>query len=33
MDWDLDSYFPVFDGPEMRRFKSDLQADLGRLAV
>ena len=28
MDWDLDSYFPAFDGPEMRRFKSDLQADL-----
>ncbi len=28
MDWDLGSYFPAYDGPEMRRFKVDLQADL-----
>ncbi len=31
MDWDLASYFPAFDGPEMRRFKVDLQADLDAL--
>jgi len=31
MDWDLDSYFPAFDGPEMRRFKADLKADLDAL--
>ena len=31
MDWDLASYFPAFDGPEMRRFKADLQADLDAL--
>ncbi len=31
MDWDLDSYFPAFDGPEMRGFKADLQADLDAL--
>ena len=24
MDWDLDSYFPAFDGPEYRRFKDEL---------
>jgi oligoendopeptidase F len=28
MDWDLSSYFPSFDGPEMRRFKETLRADL-----
>lgn len=31
MDWDLASYFPAFDGPEMRRFKADLRADLDAL--
>ncbi|MBE2214654.1 MAG: hypothetical protein IAE82_12350 [Opitutaceae bacterium] len=28
MDWTLDSYFPAFDGPEYRRFKTDLEAAL-----
>tara|TARA_B100000686_G_scaffold354408_1_gene464489 strand:- start:2091 stop:3947 length:1857 start_codon:yes stop_codon:yes gene_type:complete len=28
MDWDLTSYFPSFDGPEMRSFKHDLKQDL-----
>jgi oligoendopeptidase F len=28
MDWDLTSYFPSFDGPEMQVFKADLRADL-----
>lgn len=31
MDWDLASYFPAFDGPEMRRFKADLRDDLDTL--
>ncbi len=31
MDWDLASYFPASDGPEMRRFKADLRADLDAL--
>ena len=31
MDWDLASYFPAFDGPEMRRFKADLREDLEAL--
>lgn len=31
MDWDLASYFPAFDGPEMRRFKAHLQNDLDTL--
>ena len=31
MDWDLASYFPAFDGPEMRRFKADLRDDLDAL--
>src|SRR2546426_1036271 len=25
MNWDLTSYFPQFDGPEMRRFKEALR--------
>ena len=28
MTWDLTSYFPQFDGPEMRRFKEALRADV-----
>ena len=31
MDWDLGSYFPTFDGPEMRGFKVGLKADLDEL--
>lgn len=31
MDWDLASYFPAFDGPEMRRFKAGLLEDLEAL--
>jgi len=31
MDWDLTSYFPEFNGPEMRRFKKDLQKDIASL--
>lgn len=31
MDWDLASYFPAFDGPEMRRFRVDLRDDLDAL--
>ena len=29
--WDLSSYFPQFDGPQMRQFKSDLNSDIGEL--
>jgi oligoendopeptidase F len=28
MTWDLTSYFPEFDGPEMRRFKDALREDV-----
>ena len=31
MNWDLSSYFPAFDGPEMRRFKQELERDLDAL--
>jgi oligoendopeptidase F len=31
MTWDLTSYFPEFDGPEMRRFKDALRSDVGAL--
>ena len=31
MNWDLSSYFPDFDGPEMRRFKQELERDLDAL--
>jgi oligoendopeptidase F len=31
--WDLSSYFPSFDGPEMRAFKRDLQQRLHELHV
>lgn len=31
MDWDLTSYFPEFNGPEMRRFKDDLERDIASL--
>jgi hypothetical protein len=31
MTWDLTSYFPAFDGPEMRQFKAGLQADIEML--
>ena len=31
MTWDLTSYFPQFDGPEMQQFKSDLQRDIDAL--
>lgn len=32
MDWDLTSFFPTFGGPEMERFKSELERDLTALA-
>lgn len=31
MDWDLTSYFPTFDGLEMKAFKTALQSDIDRL--
>ena len=31
MNWDLTSYFPRFDGPEMRRFKEALRRDIALL--
>lgn len=31
MSWDLTSYFPQFNGPEMKRFKDDLQRDIASL--
>jgi oligoendopeptidase F len=31
MTWDLTSYFPQFDGPEMRRFKEALRSDVASL--
>ncbi len=31
MDWDLTSYFPEFDGEEMRQFKENLSSDLQAL--
>ncbi|MGH7817583.1 MAG: M3 family oligoendopeptidase [Candidatus Binatia bacterium] len=31
MSWDLTSYFPRFDGPEMRSFKETLRRDIGVL--
>jgi oligoendopeptidase F len=31
MTWDLTSYFPEFDGPEMRQFKAALRADVASL--
>ncbi len=31
MDWDLQSYFPEFDGPEMQQFKEALKKDLDTL--
>jgi len=31
MTWDLTSYFPQFDGPEMRSFKATLRADIAAL--
>src|SRR5262245_22340188 len=31
MNWDLTSYFPEFNGPEMRQFKAALQEDLRAL--
>jgi oligoendopeptidase F len=31
MDWDLTSYFPQFNGPEMERFKEDLHRDIASL--
>ena len=31
MNWDLTSYFPQFDGPEMRRFKEALRRDIALL--
>lgn len=29
MNWDLTSYFPVFNGPEMKEFKKKLKEDIG----
>ena len=31
MNWDLTSYFPVFDGPDMRAFSDQLRADIDNL--
>ena len=31
MPWDLKSYFPQFNGPEMRQFKEDLRNDVASL--
>ena len=31
MDWDLTSYFPAFDGPDMQQFKAALQTELADL--
>jgi oligoendopeptidase F len=31
MTWDLSSYFPEFNGPEMRRFKDELARDIASL--
>ena len=31
MDWDLTSYFPQFDGEEMRQFRDSLSSDLQAL--
>ena len=31
MTWDLTSYFPEFNGPEMRRFKEELRGDVASL--
>jgi oligoendopeptidase F len=31
MTWDLTSYFPAFDGPEMHAFKQALRADISAL--
>ena len=31
MNWDLTSYFPRFDGPEMRRFKEAFRRDIASL--
>src|ERR671913_466299 len=31
MSWDLSSYFPQFDGPDMRRFKDGLARDIASL--
>ncbi|HEX7227152.1 MAG TPA: hypothetical protein VF353_05195, partial [Candidatus Binatia bacterium] len=31
MSWDLSSYFPEFNGPEMRRFKDGLARDIASL--
>src|SRR5215467_2596200 len=31
MTWDLTSYFPRFDGPEMRLFKEALRTDVAAL--
>ena len=31
MNWDLTSYFPAFDGPEMRAFRKALEVDLSAL--
>ena len=31
MNWDLSSYFPEFEGPEMKKFKEDLRKDIADL--
>jgi oligoendopeptidase F len=31
MTWDLTSYFPQFDGPELRQFKEELRKDIASL--
>ncbi|NIO10357.1 MAG: hypothetical protein GTO40_21075 [Deltaproteobacteria bacterium] len=31
MDWDLTSYFPAFNGPEMKQFKESLRTDIASL--
>ncbi len=31
MDWDLSTFFPVFDGPEYQQFREDLKTELAEL--
>jgi hypothetical protein len=33
MNWDLTSYFPVFDGPDMRAFRDQLRTDIDNLGT
>lgn len=33
MNWDLTTYFPAFDGPELRQFRAQLQTDIADLSA